>query len=107
MFAVIYQFEVKKHKDAEFRNAWAALTQLIYEYEGSLGSRLHQDNNHSYIAYALWPDKETWNRSGDHLPDRAHEVRARMREACVTIETLYELDCKMDLLQSKPFDNSI
>lgn len=101
MFALIYQFEVKENKEPEFINAWEKLTQLIYEYEGSLGSRLHKQIDNVYIAYAQWPDKETWKNAGNNLPDSADEVRAKMREACTKIDTLHELECKIDLLKSK------
>ena len=101
MFAVIYRFEVKENKKNEFIFAWEELTKLIYEYEGSLGSRLHKINDNCFIAYAQWPNKETWGNSGNKLPDHADEVRAKMREACLEIETLYELECINDLLKSK------
>ena len=54
MFAVIYQFKVKENRKAEFINAWKQLTHLIYEYEGSLGSRLHKQDDDVYLAYAQW-----------------------------------------------------
>jgi heme-degrading monooxygenase HmoA len=101
MFAVVYQFEVKKNMNSEFINAWKQLTQLIYEHEGSLGSRLHKQNDDIYLAYAQWPDKETWENSGEKLPDSAHKVRGTMSACCTKIETLYELDCTEDLLKSK------
>ena len=100
MFAVIYQFKVKENRKAEFINAWKQLTQLIYEYEGSLGSRLHKHKDGSYLAYAQWPDRETWKNSGNNLPDSADKIRRTMRDCCTGIETLYELDCTEDLLKS-------
>ncbi len=101
MFAVIYQFKVKENMRSEFINAWKQLTQLIYEYEGSLGSRLHKQNDGVYLAYAQWPDKDTWKNSGNKLPDSANKIRRIMRESCTKIETLYELNCTEDLLKSK------
>jgi len=52
MFSVIYQFTIKENRQSEFIDAWKQLTQFIYEYEGSLGSRLHKESDDSYIAYA-------------------------------------------------------
>lgn len=101
MFAVIYRFEIKENKESEFITAWTELTELIYKYEGSLGSRLHLKRDGVYIAYAQWPNKETWKNAGDELPDFANEVRVRMRESCTKIETLHELECITDLLKSK------
>ena len=103
MFAVIYQFNIKETMEPTFINAWQQLTELIYQYEGSLGSRLHKQDEGVFIAYAQWPDKETWKNSGSNLPDSANNVRAAMRDSCTSIETLYELDCTLDLL--KPWHN--
>jgi quinol monooxygenase YgiN len=100
MFAVIYQFNLKENRESEFKGSWKQLTELIYEYEGSLGSRLHKLNDTSYIAYAQWPDRDTWKNSGNNLPDSADSVRKSMRDCCTEIETLYELDCTEDLLKT-------
>lgn len=100
MFAVIYQFEVKKNFEPQFIEAWKEFTQLIYMYEGSLGSRLHFQKDQIYIAYAQWPDKETWANAGGNLPDSAIDVRKKMREYCVKVETLMELNSIEDLLKS-------
>lgn len=103
MFTVLYQFEVKADSHHEFKKAWEDLTNLIYENEGSLGSRLHAKSDTVYLAYAQWPDKETWKNSGDKLPTSANEVRQRMKESCINIETLHELEVVSDLLKSKTF----
>ncbi len=106
MFAVIYQFNIKENMNSEFIKAWKELTQLIYEYEGSLGSRLHGLNHRSYIAYAQWPDRETWKNSGRNLPDSADRIRIAMKDSCSSIEVLYELDSVEDLLKSGTMDKS-
>ena len=59
MRTIIYQFKVKELLNEEFINAWKELTELIYKYENSLGSRLHKKDDQTYIAYAQWPDKYT------------------------------------------------
>lgn len=99
MFVAIYRFEVKQGKEDVFIKAWHDLTELIYKYEGSLGSRLHKDDNGIYIAYAQWPDRKTWENAGNKLPEKANNIRNTMRIACNTIETVYELDCVDDLLK--------
>lgn len=33
-----------------FFNSWKALTQLIYQFKESYGSRLHKINNHLFIG---------------------------------------------------------
>ena len=51
MFCVIYSFQVKEDKEAPFIEAWKELTKLIYQYEGSLGSRIHKASEDIYLAY--------------------------------------------------------
>lgn len=101
MFAVIYSFKVKTGRDRDFRSAWKELTKLIREYEGSHGSRLHRESENTYIAYALWPNRKKWEEFGSNLPASADEVRERMREACVEIRTLHELEVTDDLLGNR------
>lgn len=100
LFSVIYAFHVREGQLPSFMEAWEGLTKLIYEYEGSLGSRLHKVNAHLYVAYAQWPDKFTFDNAGNHLPETAQIYRQQMREACTTIEKVYELvQVEKDLIQ--------
>jgi heme-degrading monooxygenase HmoA len=101
MFVAIYSFEVRAGKDEQFIKAWEEFTKLIYQFEGSLGSRLHKKGEQEYTAYAQWPDKKTWENSGKNLPESANEHRALMKEACVKIDTSHELEMISDLLKSK------
>ena len=57
MFSVIYKFEIKPDRKDSFEKSWKDLTHLIYDYAGSLGSRLHKKDECNYIAYAQWPNK--------------------------------------------------
>jgi len=101
MFCVIYSFEVKEGAKEKFISAWAAMTKLIKKYEGGLGSRLHQSGDGNYLAYAQWPSREKWEGSGDLLPQEAETHRAKMKEACHSIETIHELQVVEDLLVKK------
>lgn len=105
MFAVIYTFKVKPEKDLKFIQGWKGLTELIYKHEGSRGSRLHKIEDSHYLAYAYWPDKKTWENSGEKLPKEADQHRDLMRESCESIETKFELDVVEDLLQPNVFDS--
>lgn len=98
MFAVIYAFSVHPGKEEIFEQSWYAMTELIRDYEGGLGSRLHRKEDGMYIAYAQWPDRSTWDKAGDHLPETANAIRVAMRESCLKIETLHELNLVADLL---------
>ena len=105
MHCVIYSFEVKPGHDEAFRQSWADMTELIYQYEGSLGSRLHKEAEGHYIAYAQWPDAATYDHSGGALPkELAEPVRAQMRGACIEIKTLYRMDLIDDKTRKKVRD---
>ncbi|MEZ4938208.1 MAG: antibiotic biosynthesis monooxygenase [Crocinitomicaceae bacterium] len=82
MYIAIYKFEVIPGKEKQFISSWKALTQLIFEFEGSLGSRLHHEKDQTYIAYAQWPDQITYDNSGAKLTESASEYRKQMKEAC-------------------------
>ncbi len=101
MFTVIYTFRVKPGKEKQFSSAWSELTSLIYQYEGSLGSRLHLDSNGLFLAYAQWPTRSTWENAGSKLPSESEEIKSRMRDACEEIKTVHELDVLDDLLYDK------
>lgn len=100
MFCVIYSFEVKEGYNAQFEYAWSELTKLIYKYEGSLGSRLHKNSPQSYVAYAQWPDRLTWENFGNNLPENAKSLSTQMFEACSEREIVSELEMLDDLLKS-------
>ena len=97
-FIVIYSFKVIDGKEKDFINAWTELTKLIYISAGSYGSRLHKADKLLYIAYAQWPDNETWNHSSGRLPETANKFRTQMRESCSEIKTEYEMNVVQDLL---------
>lgn len=99
MIAVIIKFKVKPNQEKVFVENWKQLTKFIYEYENSLGSRLHKEDDLNFIAYAQWPDKETLHNTDSKLPEEALEIRKRMRDACEKVEKLYELELTEDLLK--------
>jgi len=98
MFTVVYRFEVRPNREADFIEHWAALTELIKQYEDGLGSRLHKSNQTTYLAYAQWPDRNTWEKSGDKLPPEAIAIRELMRECIISSSTELEMDVVKDLL---------
>lgn len=104
-FIVIYSFQVHEGKTEQFIQAWKSLTELIYQFRGSLGSRLHKMSELEYIAYAVWPDRETFDDVTSTLPESATVYRETIRSSCSNIETKYELQIAEDLIQNKPFSN--
>lgn len=99
MFIFLYRFKVKSNKIDDFKKGWRGFTELIYKHEGSLGSRLHKNNNGDFIAYAQWPNALIFKASGDNLPDVANDFREIMREACDEIEVLHKMNVVEDLLK--------
>ncbi len=103
-FSIIYSFKIHENKQDEFIHCWTELTSLIYRFEGSYGSRLHQVNENLFIAYAQWPDKKTFDQSGNKLPESANELRKKMRECCSEIKKEYELKTIVaDLIKDELF----
>lgn len=101
MFCVVYQIKIKKsHLDRmnEFIQAWADMTNLIKEYEGGLGSRLHKVSETEYLAYAQWPDRVTWENAGGNLPDEANKARTVMQECYESFDTIHTMDMVKDML---------
>ncbi|WP_343519071.1 antibiotic biosynthesis monooxygenase [Sphingomonas sp.] len=60
MFVAAYWWRVHPGKEAQFRAAWRRGTELIQAKYGSLGSRLHRDDQGRFIGVAEWPDRATW-----------------------------------------------
>lgn len=98
-FGVVYIFSIYPEKEEEFTFTWSQLTELIAEYEGGLGSRLHKMSNVQYFAYAQWPDESTWSNSGGKLPAEAEKLRINMRECCSEISTMAAGTIAKDLLK--------
>ena len=65
MFVAVYWWRIHPGKEEQFRAAWRRGTQLITEKYGSLGSRLHRDQDGRFVGVALWPDEATWRTAFD------------------------------------------
>ncbi len=99
-FSIIYSFRVLEGKEQDFINSWTALTNLFYVFAGSYGSRLHKADGLLFIAYAQWPNRETFDQAGDKLPEEAIEHRQQLRASCSEIKTEFELaEIVKDLLK--------
>ena len=107
MFIVMFEFVVKSGYEEQFLSAWPKTTQGIYLFKGSLGSRLHRNKNGAFIAYAQWPDEETYRRASDIEMSSEYEAqRQLMRESLNLSSTrvLYEMDVEIDYLHRRSFD---
>lgn len=65
MFVAAYWWRAHPGKEEQFRAAWRRGTQLIQEKYGSLGSRLHLDDEGRFVGVAEWPDRATWQSAFD------------------------------------------
>ena len=63
MFIALYRWRVKGGREDRFREGWRRLTEGIYRRRGSYGSRLHRAEDGTWVAYAQWPDRESWAAS--------------------------------------------
>jgi heme-degrading monooxygenase HmoA len=68
MFIALYRWKLIEGREELFQRGWHRLTEEFYKPRGSLGSRLHRAEDGTWIAYAQWPDKKTWEAG------RAQEV---------------------------------
>lgn len=104
MFAVIYRWQVVPGLEAQFEEGWRRGTERIAAEFGGWGSRLHKAGEGSYVAYAQWPDRATYDKA---MESRMHhsddEARRKYREAIVpgTFETLAAGPVVADLLELK------
>lgn len=62
-FAAIYRWRVKPGHEEACRESWRKLTVAIQKKFRTGGSRLHRADDGSFVAYAIWPDRETYDAS--------------------------------------------
>jgi len=101
MFYVIYRWKVHEGKEAQFAKAWAEVTQLIRDHRGGLGSRLHRCQDGMFLAYAQWPDQQTWERASSIvLPE--NQAMAQMKDSIASSEPMIQMTLLQDLLLNDP-----
>jgi heme-degrading monooxygenase HmoA len=96
MFIVIQRIEVKPSQRQHFVLCWRTVHEAVEEQCGGLGSRLHATGDGTYVGYTQWPDRETWETC--ELSAQYAAVDESMRDACASMETVYELEVVTDLL---------
>ena len=65
MFVAVYWWRVKPGRRTSSAKPGAAETEAITALYGSHGSRLHRERDGRFVAYAEWPDEESWQRAFD------------------------------------------
>ena len=93
----VQRFHIK-----EFIENWTEGTKLIYQNEGSLGSRLHKVGENLFLAYALWPNEYTLNCAIDIKPSKkAKELKRRRNLIVEEFKILHKGEVIVDLISSK------
>jgi quinol monooxygenase YgiN len=97
-FVAIYHWRIYVDQIDSFLAAWETVTRCIKAERGGLGSKIHRADDGTFVAYAQWPDRETWQAMGK-LPSVDPEASKAMRAAIEeSLPSLY-LDPINDLLE--------
>ena len=81
-FSVIYSFKIDSEFEVEFIESWKELTNFIYKFEGSLGSRLQKVDSNLFLGYALWPNKKTFDQASDNENIEIELLKEKQKKVC-------------------------
>lgn len=99
MFAVIYHWKlIANANEDEFIQSWHKGTTKIYRERGSFGSSLHKLNDGTFLAYARWPNKASWQKMMQETSKTSTN-----KTFVVSIDDPVELDLLDDLLQTRQY----
>ena len=98
MFVAIYRWKIIHKSEEVFRQGWRRRTEEIYRRCGSLGSRLHKAEDGSWVAYAQWPDRESWE-SAARIEVEDKEAEQMMKESVAERYPDIYLEVVEDLLE--------
>lgn len=106
VFTVLYKFNIFKGKEEAFIKNWTEATELIYKNEGSLGSRLHKIESNVFFAYALWPNKETFENASKLEPSlRAQQLKEERQSIVDRLTIEYKSEILVDLIKEETYKN--
>ena len=102
MIIALYKMKVRRGKTEAFEKAWAEVTEAIAARQASLGSRLHSTaDDHVYVAYAQWPDMETFESADPSRYDASQNLsRHRLKETLASVEIMELMEVCRDHLRS-------
>lgn len=98
MFCLIYKFWVNPGQEELFREGWRSVTAAVRQRCGSLGARLHNCDDGSWVAYAQWPSRELWIIGEEAINEWMQGVQWDEKCLAKPIELLMELEMTDDLL---------
>ncbi len=85
-FAVIYRWKLTPGLEQGFVDGWQSVSRILEERFGALGARLHRAEDSTWVAYAQWPDRVSWENARLESPEGLAAMRA-MQNA---VERRYE-----------------
>jgi hypothetical protein len=89
--------------ESQFVEAWTALTKHYLHHCGSLGSRLHQDQDGNWVGYAQWPSLAA--RDAAFAVNALPEQRALMAAAIAEQLPGFQLTSIADFLVLPSYEN--
>jgi heme-degrading monooxygenase HmoA len=99
MIYVIYEFKCTPENQESFIRLWREATQVIRNNHGSLGSRLHHAGDSTYIAYAAWPDEETFTHAQQAPCKEVEDAIKNMRATLIESKRLHVMRPIEDMLE--------
>jgi heme-degrading monooxygenase HmoA len=102
MFVALYRWKLKEGQEQKFREGWRRRTAEIYRKCGSLGSRLHRAEDGTWVAYAQWPDKRSWE-AARRVPVADTEASDMMKESVEVSYPEMLLEVSDDLIEPRGF----
>jgi hypothetical protein len=103
-FSVIYSFKIHSEFEFEFIETWNELTNLIYKFEGSLGSRLQKVDSNLYLGYALWPDKKTFYHASNN---EIELLKHKQKKYVVEVKRVFESEIISDLIMNSSYNDNL
>ena len=87
-FVVIYRWRLHPGMERQFQQAWERATPLLMQHRGALGSRLHKSDDGTWVAYAQWPTRQSWEQaraSATLDPEASRQMREAEAESFAPI----------------------
>ncbi len=103
MFIALYRWKIIAGKEDIFREGWRRVTGEVYRKAGSRGSRLHQAEDKTFVAYAQWNSREDWEKLPTSFILEDIEAREMMNESIEESFPPMLMNVTDDLLQTKVF----
>lgn len=102
MYCIVYRFQLSEpspETEARFIKIWSGITDYLKRECDALGSRLHQNADGVFFAYAQWPSLEVFEASAAHEPKLDFvEMRLDWADLCEPSEVVFAGELLADML---------